>query len=352
VRAGRFAGRVAGRRSPVAGLPLLGAVLLLLALTACGRGEGEPVRVTIPQGSSLAAVSDSLSAAGVIGQPQLFRYYARLRGADRSIRPGVYELPQGASWGSVLTALQEGHVMTSTLVVPEAWTGRQIAARIAALTGVEEDSVRGIIFSEEEAARRELPGPTLEGYLYPATYVHPLGATPHRMIEGLVSRYRRAWTEERRARADEIGMSEREVVTLASIVEAEARVWSERDTIAAVYRNRLRIGMPLQADPTIQYALGDRQSRLLYAHIDEVRDHPYSTYARRGLPPGPIGSPSEGAIDAVLWPADTPVIYMVARPNGTHIFTRSLAEHNAARREVARMHAEIQRQQPASPPGG
>jgi UPF0755 protein len=279
----------------------------------------------------------------------------RLRGADRSIRPGVYEMPQGSSWSRVVDTLVEGAVMTATLVVPEAWTGRQIAARIAALTGTEEDSVSAIIFSEEEAEARGLPGPTLEGYLYPATYIHPLGASPQRMIEGMVERYRRVWTEERRARAGEIGMSEREVVTLASIIEAEARVWTERDTIAAVYRNRLRIGMPLQADPTIQYALGGRQSRLLYAHIDQVRDHPYSTYARRGLPPGPIGSPSEGAIDAAMWPADVNVIYMVARPNGTHIFTRSLAEHNAARREVARMHAEIQRQreqQPASPPGG
>jgi len=353
MRPGRFAGRVTGRRSPVAGLPLLGMVLLLLGLAACG-SEGEPVRVNIPQGSSLAAVSDTLAAAGVIGQPRLFRYYARLRGADRSIRPGVYELPQGASWAAVVDALVEGDVLTANLVVPEAWTGRQIAARIAALTGVEEDSVVAIIFSEEEAAARELPGPTLEGYLYPATYIHPLDASPARMIAAMVDRYRRVWTEERRARAEEIGMSEREVVTLASIVEAEARVWTERDTIAAVYRNRLRIGMPLQADPTIQYALGDRQARLLYAHIDAVRDHPYSTYARRGLPPGPIGSPSEGAIDAVLWPADTPVIYMVARPNGTHVFTRSLAEHNAARRKVAAMHAELQREreQRQAPPAG
>lgn len=325
--------------------------VLLLGMTACGGGEGEPVRVTIPAGSSLRAVSDSLASAGVIGQPRFFRYYVRLRGADRSLRPGVYELPQGASWGTVLDALVEGDVMTATLLVPEAWTGRQIAARIAALTGVREDSVVALIYSEDEAAARELPGPTLEGYLYPATYIHPLGATPQRMINGMVERYRRAWTEERSARAAEIGMSEREVVTLASIVEAEARHWGERDTIAAVYRNRLRIGMPLQADPTVQYALIERQARLLYAHIEEVRDHPYNTYARRGLPPGPIGSPSEGAMDAVLYPADVDVLYFVARPDGTHVFTRSLAEHNAARRRVAAMRAELQRQQPARPSG-
>jgi UPF0755 protein len=157
------------------------------------------------------------------------------------------------------------------------------------------------------------------------------------MTQAMVGRYRQVWTEARRARAAAIGMDEREVVTLASIVEKDARSWGERDTISAVYHNRLRIGMALQADPTVQYALGTHQTRLLYEHIDSVADHPYNTYSRRGLPPGPIASPSEGAIDAALNPAAVDFLYFVARPNGSHIFTRSLAEHNLARRQVAGM---------------
>jgi UPF0755 protein len=129
-----------------------------------------------------------------------------------------------------------------------------------------------------------------------------------------------------------MGMSERDVVALASIVEREARVWSERPTIAAVYHNRLRIRMRLEADPTVQYALPNPKARLLYRDIDAVRDNPYNTYSHFGLPPGPIASPSKGAIEAVLNPASVDYLYFVARPNGTHVFTRSLAEHNAAKR--------------------
>src|SRR5690606_36778277 len=123
-----------------------------------------------------------------------------------------------------------------------------------------------------------LPGPTLEGYLYPATYHLPVNVSPREAIGAMVKRYQQVWTPELRALADSAGLSEREVVTLASIVEKEAKRWTERDTIAAVYRNRLRIGMPLQADPTVQYALGSHQQRLLYSHIENVADHPYNTY--------------------------------------------------------------------------
>jgi UPF0755 protein len=124
------------------------------------------------------------------------------------------------------------------------------------------------------------------------------------------------------------------------VVEKEAKVWGERDTIAAVYRNRLRIGMPLQADPTIQYALGTHQERLLYSHIAEVADNPYNTYTHPGLPPGPIASPSEGSIRAVLYPAAVPWLYFVARADGRHVFTKSLADHNAAKRRI-RQQAEV-----------
>jgi UPF0755 protein len=163
----------------------------------------------------------------------------------------------------------------------------------------------------------------------------------------MVRTYQQAWTPEMRARADSLGMSERAVVTLASIIEAEARVWGERDTISAVYHNRLRRGMRLQADPTVQYALGQRQARLLYAHIDDVADHPYNTYSHAGLPPGPIASPSRGAIEAALDPADVDFLFFVARPDGTHIFTRTYAEHNAARRQLRQQARQVESEAPS-----
>ena len=174
----------------------------------------------------------------------------------------------------------------------------------------------------------------MEGYLYPATYSWPLGTPLDTMIATLVRRYERSWTPERLARAKDAGMTVRDVVTLASIVQAEAKLPSDMPIISAVYHNRLRIGMPLQADPTVQYVLRQRKDRLLYNDISAVAADPYNTYTHKGLPPGPIGNPSEPAIDAALAPASAPYLYFVSRPDGSNIFSRSLAEHNRAKQQV------------------
>lgn len=324
------------------------ATILMLFLTiGCG-GEptGEPVRFTVPPGSGMGAVADTLANREILRYPTLFRLYARFTGAARSIKPGVYEVQRGTGWAAILDKLRSGDVLRLTVVVPEGWTSMQIAERVAAATETPVDSVLRLVTDSSVAAAMEAPGPTLEGYLYPATYVFPVGTSPRAMLTAMFRRYQQAWTPELRARADSLEMSEREVVTLASIVEKEAKRWTERDTISAVFHNRLRIGMPLQADPTVQYALGTHQSRLLYSHIEDVADHPYNTYRRRGLPPGPIASPSEGAIRAALYPADVDYLYFVARPDGSHVFTRSLAEHNTARAQIRRQAQE------ALPPAG
>ena len=180
-----------------------------------------------------------------------------------------------------------------------------------------------------------MPGPGLEGYLFPDTYRFARGVALDAVIEAMVRRYQRAWTAGRRTRLEALEMSENELVTLASIIQAEARRVEEMPTISAVYHNRLRLVYRLQADPTVLYALGGRRDRLLYAAIDSVADNPYNTYTQRGLPPGPISAPGEAAIHAALYPADERYLYFVARADGTHIFTNSLEEHNRAR-EVAR----------------
>ena len=311
-----------------------------LLLPACGGSPtGDPVRFTVPPGSGLSTVVDTLASRDIVSSATRFKLYARMRGATRDIKPGIYEIRRGTEWGEILDKLVSGDVIQVTLTVPEGWTSNQIAERIAKAFNVSVDSVETMFLDTASARRFGVPGPTLEGYLYPATYELPITTRPADIANVLVRRYKQVWTPAMRARADSLGMSEREVVTLASIVEKEAKQWSERDTIAAVYHNRLRIGMPLQADPTVQYALGEHQSRLLYSHIRDVRDHPYNTYTNRGLPPGPIASPSEGTIEAVLAPANVPFLYFVADPTGSHIFTRSLAEHNAAKRRVQRMQA-------------
>jgi UPF0755 protein len=313
---------------------MLGVSLVLLGAVGCGGSpHGPPVRFTVPRSAGLSAAADSMAARGIIPSAGRFKAYARLHRAERRIQPGIYEIRQGTSFDEVLRKLTTGDVVKARLVIPEGWTIHQIAPRLAAAAGVPADSVLAHLADPAAARRAGVPGPTFEGYLYPATYVFPQGTSADRIIAQLVDRYRKAWTPEMRRQLSASGMTERDVVALASIVEAEAKVWAERPTIASVYRNRLRRRMRLQADPTVQYALGERRTaRLLYRDIAAVAGDPYNTYRHDGLPPGPIGNPSQGAIQAALNPAPGDYLYFVARPNGTHVFTRSLAEHNAAKR--------------------
>jgi len=321
-----------------------GAVLLTLALAGCGVPAGDPVEVTVPSGAAFGAVVDSLSARGVVGSPTAFRLFARLRGDDRRVRSGRYVLTPGTGWRQILAILTEGRVVTVPMTVPEGLRLDQIAPRIAGVAEADSADVLALLRDEEAAERFGVPGPGLEGYLFPDTYRFAAGVPVLTVVEAMVRRYRDVWTPERRARLDSLGMNERELVTLASIVQAEARRTEEMPSIASVYHNRLRRGMLLQADPTVLYALGGYRERLLFAAIDSVAGSPYNTYKQPGLPPGPIGAPGEAAIDAALHPADEPFLYFVARYDGTHVFSRTLAEHNravaATRAERARLRAE------------
>ena len=224
------------------------------------------------------------------------------------------------------------------LTIPEGLRLTQIAPRIAEITGEPADSVLAKLTRIDTGAFG-VPGPGLEGYLFPDTYRFARGVALVEVLEAMSSRYRAVWNPERRARLDSLRMDERELVTLASIVQAEARREEEMRLIASVYHNRLRRGWRLEADPTVLYGLGGWRERLLYAAMDSVAEHPYNTYTHSGLPPGPIGSPGERAIDAALTPADETFLFFVAWPDGSHVFSRTLAEHNRARAEAERARA-------------
>jgi UPF0755 protein len=306
---------------------------LLVLIAACGSGEGTgPVLpVQVPPGASFGQITDTLETRGIVKYAPVFQLYARISGADARVRPGTYGFKKGQSWKSILEDFREGRVMTAKLVVPEGFSLDKIARRIAEVSKRDSAKILDMLIDSTAAKKYGVPGPTLEGYLYPATYDFPIGANPDTVIKRMVSVYKRYWTPKRQARADSMKMSQREVITLASIIEKEAKRAQEMPTISSVYHNRLRIKMGLQADPTVQYALGSHRARLLYRDIRAAKDNPYNTYVIRGLPPGPIGSPSERAIDAALYPAQTKYLYFVARPDGTHIFTTSLNEHNRAK---------------------
>ena len=304
----------------------------VFTLTAPELPGGEAV-VEVRQGATFRDVVGILESEQVIGRPTVFRIYARLRGLDRSVKAGTYRLWRGAPYGETLGILTDGRVVTYPMTIPEGWTLDAMAGRIAAAAGSDSVTVAEILDGASDSDWN-VPGPGIEGYLFPDTYRFAEGVGVERVIAAMVDGYRGYWTPERRELLAASGMTEQEVVTLGSIVQAESGNAREMPTISSVYHNRLRAGMLLQADPTVQYALtesfGGRRSRLLYAAIDSVADHPYSTYHRPGLPPGPIGAPGAAALDAALAPDSTDYLYFVAGPDGSHIFSRSLREHNNA----------------------
>lgn len=309
---------------------------------ACGNPEptGEAVSLVVPEGAYFRQVVDTLVARDIIERPTVFRIYARLKGLDDQVRAGQYRIIPGQDFATILEDLTTGRVVTVPVTLPEGLTLKAIAGRLASV--VEEDSVGvyQVLSDSTMVEALQVPGPTLEGYLFPDTYRFAQGVPLSTVLETMAAQYRSFWTPDRRARLAEMERTEREIVTLASIIQAEARRVHEMPTISSVYHNRLRIGMLLQADPTVLYALGGYRARLLYAAIDSVQDHPYNTYTQGGLPPGPIGAPGDLALEAALYPADEDYLYFVARSDGTHVFTRTLREHNNARIMVRRERTE------------
>ncbi len=363
---------VKGRRLLRAAVPLcLGALL-----SSCGGPEPDAPRayVYIPRGASLAAVADSLQAHGVIKDAWQFRLYGRVRGLARRIRPGLYAFPLEERWRVIVGALKSGRTDDLVFTVPEGLTVVEIAEVAAERLRLARDSVRGAVRDSFLAAARDTAlraefgiavprgvREPLEGYLLPETYRIAFDARTRDVVRQMLRQLTAVWDTSHDRRAAALGLTRHQVLTLASIVEAEARIRGEQRRIAGVYHNRLRRRMPLQADPTVIYALGERVRRVLYRHLDTRS--PYNTYRVSGLPPGPIGNPGRDAIEATLDPERHGFLFFVARPDGRHMFSRTVREHadsvalarvlraefEARRDSIARDSAAAARR-PATPP--
>jgi UPF0755 protein len=309
-------------------------VLAALLATACRGGNSVDARVIVPRGASLRVAADSLEKAGVVQNATAFRLYAMLKGRDRSIRAGTYLFKPGVSWGEVLSDLHGGKGIEHTVTVVEGWSLNQIVPQIARALGAPLDSVQAAVRDTGLLRALDVPTPTLEGYLFPDTYVFPDGATAREAVRTMVARYQKVWQPEWNEQLQRQAMTRNDVMSLAAIVEKEARLPEERPVIAAVYLNRIKAGMLLQADPTVQYAIGHHVARVYYK--DLAIDSPYNTYKYKGLPPGPIASPGKPAIVAALYPAKVPYRFFVAHPDGHHEFTTNFAEHSVAVRGARR----------------
>lgn len=308
-----------------------------LALSACATNDSTAVRVTVPSGASVRVAADSLAHAGVVRSARLFRAYAWIRGGDRRIKAGTYQFRRGESWGTVLGMLRAGRGILQAITVPEGFSLSQIAPLLAQTLNVPLDSVVAAVHDSALLARLDLPTATVEGYLFPDTYAFTDGTTARQAVTTMERQFEHEWKPAWTARLDTIHMSRNDVMTLASIVEKEAELPEERPVIAAVYMNRLKAGMLLQADPTVQYALPSHTGRVLYKDL-HVKS-PYNTYRHLGLPPGPIASPGAASILAALYPAKVPYKYFVAAPDGHHEFRVDYKGHEAAIRAVRKARA-------------
>lgn len=319
----------------------LGVGLLVISLNSACNGppaDGRPERVIVAPGASFGTVTDSLVARRVVTHPTWFKLLARIRGLDRSVQAGAYEFRPGESSWRVLTILKSGKTAAIRFTVPEGISLLELAALAHARLGIPPESVLIAARDSAEIAALGLTGPSLEGFLFPETYQIPVASSARELIRIMARGFLEAWRPEWNSRLRTLGLTREQAVALASIVEGEARVDSERETIAGVYENRLRIGMALQADPTVQYAIelktGKPKPRLF--EKDYLTPSPYNTYLNPGLPPGPISSPGLRSIEATIYAASVPFLYFVAGADGHHIFSRTYAEHLRAVAESRR----------------
>ena len=289
------------------------------------------VKVTIPPGATAREVGEILQSRGVIKSALAFRLFALWYGVDQQLKPGVYQLQPGANLKYLLDQLVAGKVWEEEFTIPEGYTLKQIAQLLEA---------KGLMSQEEfwQAVSKPYdyeflagipPGPKyLEGFLFPDTYRVAVGDKPETIIRKMLDRFQEVYSEVSRHRAPGLELNTLQMVTLASLVEKEAKLDAERPLIAGVFLNRLKKGMKLESCATVEYLLEEPKPVLTYQDLEI--DSPYNTYRVFGLPPGPIASPGRASLLAALNPAPTDYLYFVARPDGSHEFSRTLEEHNAA----------------------
>lgn len=299
-------------------------------------GESIPARapqveIRVLPGAYLSDVQDKLVEKGVLKHPTLFRWVAVITGKDKKVQAGRYAFLQGMSISRMLHKLAHAEFEVTRLTIPEGFMLRQIAGTV--WREVEIDSAQFYQLAHDAAFIRQvgISAPSLEGYLFPDTYLLSWPISSRDLAKMMIERFREVYDKEVARYATYVGLSTNEIVTLASIVQAEAQDESEMSRIAAVYHNRMRKGLRLEADPTVAYAIGGVRRMLHYS--DLKIDSPYNTYRNKGLPPGPICSPGRASLIAAVRPLEgCEDLYFVAAGNGSHFFTKTHEEHMKAKK--------------------
>ncbi len=290
--------------------------------------ENSLVEIEISRGTTYKKALLILVDKGLMRDTFFFLLMGKIYGLDKKLRAGFYLFKGRLTPLQIFEKLLKGEVIEYWLSIKEGDTIFEIGEKLESIGVVDYETFISLAFDKNLLESLDIKAPSLEGYLYPDTYRLPKGAPPEYIISIMVNKLRKEYSNELRERQKELGWTENDVLTLASIIEREAVVDEERAIISGVYHNRLRLGMPLQADPTSVYGVKpfNRKITKKDLQIDSI----YNTYIIKGLPPGPIASPSKRSIIAALYPAKVPYLYFVSKRDGTHIFSKTLQEHNLA----------------------
>lgn len=288
----------------------------------------------VERGAGAKAVARSLEEKGLIRAELPFLAAYQLFFAPRKIKAGEYAFSSPIRAKDILEDLVEGKVRLRAVTVPEGLTAGEIAPLLGPLLADGEEGFMAAFQNPAPIALLDPEAKDLEGYLFPETYHFPRGVPSDEAVRSMIGQFNHVFGASWRERAQSLGLSVREVVALASLVEKETSIPAERPLVSAVFHNRLRLGMKLDCDPTIIYAL--KQKGLFNGNLskkDMALDSPYNTYLHAGLPPGPICNPGRGSLEAALFPSGEAYLYFVSRNDGSHHFSRTFAEHQAAVRK-------------------
>ena len=320
-------------------------VICLVAIVAFGAivlkdsasvsvADGEKT-ITISDGEGVSEVAQILNNEGIVKNPVVFRIISKLGGYDGNVQPGNLKIENGMSYKDILELLITPNRAATKIIIPEGYEVRQIAQTLCEAGVADWNDFYAALNNDEYGYRflENLPEREnkMEGYLFPATYEIPEGMEEHDIIDLMLSAFNNQFKDEYYKRAEEMGMSIDQIITMASIIERETDSDAERAKVAGVFYNRLRSGMKLQSCATVQYVLGERKPVLAIA--DTQIDSPYNTYKYAGFPLGPICCPGIACIEAALYPEDTDAYYFVQGNNGQHIFSKTYDEHIKAMQE-------------------
>lgn len=280
----------------------------------------------VPRGATVAEVAGGMQRAGILAHPIAFRLLARLRGEESAVQSGQFRFPAHQTSDEILRRLTTGQADALWVTFPEGFTAREMGARLAGraltdATAFDRYAQHTQIVVDGTRTR------SLEGFLFPSTYLVPVGASPARIAGLLTDQFFRELPPDAAAKARKLGLTVPQVITLASLIEREAQADDERALMAGVYYNRLRAGMPLEVDATIEYVFPEHHD--VITRRDLQIDSPYNTYLHTGLPPTPIANPGKASIDAAFAPVKSDYLYYVYKGNGHHAFAKTLEEHNA-----------------------